>query len=294
MMHNFFTFSTKFLPGNVKKRENQNMSYSCPTHPPQVTFLAEMFYQFRRYGESTRRLPSTLVVSDNKSQQMHSATFISNCMSMFDVISILDLAEAAVIGRNRRGTFCYHCFHPSCCCCQCLSVVLRIMYRVQVYSFSCLVLVLPVHQVGWCTAVQKLGVERPGVQRGRESVHPTESGQLTLRPASSSPPCYTGLNTTWPQQKKHQKVHGVYLLNYKRTESTLHTSVGNSQVSTLAAPIPGQDRFLVLANSSPPAGSQHSRGGEEEEEEEWRRRRGGGVEGGRAEDIALRQDMANV
>ena len=126
-MHNFFTFSTKFLPGNVKKKENQNMSYSCPTHPPQVTFLAEMFYQFRRYGESTRRLPSTLVVSDNKSQQMYSATFISNCLSMFDVISILDLAEAAVIGRNRRGTFCYHCFHSSSCSCHCLSVVLRIL-----------------------------------------------------------------------------------------------------------------------------------------------------------------------
>ena len=107
-----------------------------------------------------------------------------------------------------------------------------LLYRVQVYSFSCLVLVLPVHQVGWCTAVQKLGVERPGVQRGRESVHPTESRQLTLRPASSSPPCYTGLYTTSRQQKKHQKVHRVYLLNSKKTESTLHTSVGNGEVLT--------------------------------------------------------------
>lgn len=53
---------------------------------------------------------------------------------------------------------------------------------------------------------------------------------------------------------------------------------------------------MVLANGSPPAGSQHcwrrrrSRGGEEEEErrEEGERRKV------RAEDIALRQDMAHV
>ena len=170
------------------------MSYFCPSHPPSSYICSWTFLPFkkiwRKYNKMAHLIqPSTSVVSDNKSQQMHSATFIRNCQSMFDVISILNLAEPAVTGRNRRGTFCYHCFHPSCCCCQCLSVVLRIMYRVQVYSFSCLVLVLPVHQVGWCTAVQKLGVERPGVQRGRESVHPTESGQLTLRPASSSPPC---------------------------------------------------------------------------------------------------------
>ena len=34
----------------------------------------------------------------------------------------------------------------------------------------------------------------------------------------------------------------------------------------------------MLANSSPPAGSQHCRGGEEEEEEERRRGEGGGAE----------------
>ena len=52
-----------------------------------------------------------------------------------------------------------------------------------------------------------------------------------------------------------------------------------------AAPIPGQDRFLVLANSSPPAGSQHS-GRRRRKRGEWRRR---GRE--KVADVALRKDM---
>ena len=52
-----------------------------------------------------------------------------------------------------------------------------------------------------------------------------------------------------------------------------------------AAPIPGQDRFLVLANSSPPAGSQHSGRGRRKRGE-WRRR---GRE--KVADVALRKDM---
>ena len=77
-------------------------------------------------------------------------------------------------------------------------------------------------------------------------------------------------------------------------DSTLLGSVGKSLSIDSAAPSPGQDRFLALANSSPPAASQHCR------RRRKRRRRGAGEGGaggrkGRAEeDIALRQDMAYV
>ena len=101
---------------------------------------------------------------------------------------------------------------------QCLSV-LFIVYRVHVYSFC--YLVLPVHQVGLCTAVQGW---RPGVHRPLV-VHPPESG-ANLHCGQPPPTRHASQGCAQPMQQqnnaKNKQIQSLYCEQIFRKEFSGH------------------------------------------------------------------------